>query len=82
MSPDVPIILALNSGSSSLKFGLYRVGHSAPEVLFSGEADLAGRGMGQFRVDDPGGAPLETASFTDQHRGHQITNSIRIFTEF
>jgi acetate kinase len=35
-------VLALNSGSSSLKFGLYRVGTEAPEVVFSGEADLGG----------------------------------------
>jgi acetate kinase len=70
VSLDVPTVLALNSGSSSLKFGLYRVGRSPPEVLFSGEADLAGGGAGRFRVDDPRGAALvrETASFTDQHR--------------
>jgi acetate kinase len=69
-SPDGPIVLALNSGSSSLKFGLYRVGCAAPEMLFSGEADLAGGGTGYFRVDDPRGAALvrETASFTDQHK--------------
>src|SRR6188474_2876860 len=70
VSLDVPTVLALNSGSSSLKFGLYRVGRSPPEVLFSGEADLAGGSAGRFRVDDPRGAALvrETASFTDQHR--------------
>ena len=38
VSLDAPIVLALNSGSSSLKFGLYRVGRASPEVLFSGEA--------------------------------------------
>jgi acetate kinase len=35
-----PIVLALNSGSSSLKFGLYRVASTGPEVLHSGEAEL------------------------------------------
>jgi acetate kinase len=36
---DTNIILALNSGSSSLKFGLYRVGSSNAEMLMSGEAE-------------------------------------------
>jgi hypothetical protein len=35
-------ILALNSGSSSLKFGLYRVGSAPIEVLLSGEAESIG----------------------------------------
>jgi acetate kinase len=32
-------VLALNSGSSSLKFGLYRAGSSRAEMLLSGEAE-------------------------------------------
>ena len=35
-------VLALNSGSSSLKFGLYRVGSSQTEVMLSGEAESIG----------------------------------------
>jgi acetate kinase len=35
-------VLALNSGSSSLKFGLYRVGSSRAETLMSGEAESIG----------------------------------------
>jgi acetate kinase len=35
-----PIVLALNSGSSSLKFGLYRVSPSDLEVLHSGDVEL------------------------------------------
>jgi acetate kinase len=35
-------VLALNSGSSSLKFGLYRVGPSTLETLLSGETEAAG----------------------------------------
>jgi acetate kinase len=35
-----PVVLALNSGSSSLKFGLYRVAPSGLQVLHSGEAEL------------------------------------------
>src|SRR5690349_16420818 len=35
-------VLALNSGSSSLKFGLYRVGPSSAETLFEGGAEATG----------------------------------------
>ncbi len=40
-SPELDI-LALNGGSSSLKFGVYRVGASAATVLVSGETELTG----------------------------------------
>lgn len=39
-------VLALNSGSSSLKFGLYRVGAAQADLLFSGETDAIGDGQG------------------------------------
>jgi len=41
-------ILALNSGSSSLKFGLYRVGCARVEILLSGEAESVGDKEGKF----------------------------------
>src|SRR4029079_14535535 len=41
-------ILGLNSGSSSLKFGLYRVGSARPEILLSGEAESIGDKEGKF----------------------------------
>jgi hypothetical protein len=48
-------ILALNSGSSSLKFGLYRVGPSATETLLSGEAEAIGGKDGSFHAQDSNG---------------------------
>ena len=36
-------VLVLNSGSSSLKFGFYRVASSRTELLFCGEAEAEGR---------------------------------------
>lgn len=45
-------VLALNSGSSSLKFGLYCVGSSLTEVLLSGEAESIGDEKGNFCVRD------------------------------
>jgi acetate kinase len=48
-------ILALNSGSSSLKFGLYGVGPSATEMLLSGEAEAIGGKNGSFHAEDSNG---------------------------
>src|ERR1700730_13953381 len=45
-------VLALNSGSSSLKFGLYRVGSSRTEMLLSGEAESIGDQKGKFYAQD------------------------------
>ena len=57
MSGDAnPTVLALNSGSSSLKFGLYSVGSS--QILATGEAELAGGGKGRFRTADAEGVRL------------------------
>ncbi len=47
------IVLTLNSGSSSLKFGLYRVDGSDPQALMTGEQD-----GGRVQAHKPGGAPL------------------------
>jgi acetate kinase len=52
-------VLALNSGSSSLKFGLYRVGASRSETLLSGEAEAVGEAEGgKFTAQDSGAKPL------------------------
>ncbi len=48
-------VLALNSGSSSLKFGLYRVASSRVQRLISGEAEGLGQGTGRFLVEDANG---------------------------
>ncbi len=51
-------VLALNSGSSSLKFGLYRVGPSGTEVLLSGAAESIGDREAAFRAQDASGKTL------------------------
>jgi acetate kinase len=54
-------VLALNSGSSSLKFGVYRVGPQAAEALMAGEADFGGAG-GRFQAEDARGVALATGT--------------------
>jgi acetate kinase len=51
-------VLALNSGSSSLKFGLYCVGSSRVENLLSGEAESIGGKSGNFHAEDSRGSVL------------------------
>jgi acetate kinase len=55
---DEAVVLALNSGSSSLKFGLYRVGSTQTEMLFSGEAESIGGETGDFQARDSAGNTL------------------------
>ncbi len=61
-------ILALNSGSSSLKFGLYRVSASRTEALLSGEAQSIGEESGGFHAQDSQANSLlsETVSIPTQ----------------
>ncbi len=55
---DDRTILALNSGSSSLKFGLYHVGPSRAEMLVSGEAEAIGTGDAKFNATNAAGDSL------------------------
>jgi acetate kinase len=58
-------VLALNSGSSSLKFGLYRVGSSQTETLLSGEVESIGAHESRF-------------SAADSHRNELVTETAPI----
>ena len=57
-TPSEFIALALNSGSSSLKFGLYRVSASRTDTLFTGVAESIGEPSSQFQVRDSQGNAL------------------------
>jgi acetate kinase len=63
------VVLAQNSGSSSLKFGLYRVSGSGTEELLSGAAEAIGEANGKFHVRDSQGSTLTcaTVSIPSQH---------------
>ncbi len=59
-------VLALNSGSSSLKFGLYRVGSSMTETLLAGELEAIGGQDGRIHARDSRGNVLLSGSVADQ----------------
>ena len=52
MKPRELHVLALNSGSSSLKFGLYRVAASQTDMLINGEAGSIGASKSNFEAQD------------------------------
>ena len=55
--PELPV-LALNSGSSSLKFGLYELAGAEPRLLLSGEAEAIGAAESRFSAKDAAGTIL------------------------
>jgi acetate kinase len=50
-----PLILAINSGSSSLKFGLFAHRDEDESALYQGEAENIGRPDGRLAITDAGG---------------------------
>jgi len=79
--PETTTVLTLNSGSSSLKFGLYRVGSGASELLVSGEAESIGDGRGRFHARGPRleAAVSEQSPITGQ--GDAILRVAKLLTE-
>jgi acetate kinase len=52
------LIFVLNSGSSSLKFGIYQRGASDEEALLTGSADGVGHSNGTLHIRSSAGKPL------------------------
>jgi acetate kinase len=74
-------VLALNSGSSSLKFGLYRVGHSKADVLLSGEAEAIGDKGSKFHAKDSRGNCLRTETVAIPSQREAIIRIAKLFTD-
>jgi len=74
-------VLALNSGSSSLKFGLYRVRPGEVIRLIGGEAESIGAHAGSFHAHDASGASLldERAALPSQEDA--VRRVARLLTE-
>ena len=58
---DKKTVLALNCGSSSLKFSLFQANPSGPEVLFDGEVEAIGTAQARISTRARGGAPSSQA---------------------
>jgi acetate kinase len=76
------MVLTLNSGSSSLKFGSFRVGASGAETLFAGEIDSAGDATSQReaivritqRFADSKTPPPDAVGHRIVHGGPELTS--------
>lgn len=69
------LILALNSGSSSLKFGVYRrgVADDDEEPVLHGNAEGIGRDNGSIHIGSAGGEPLVTREAVHESQGDALT---------
>ncbi|HEY4840290.1 MAG TPA: acetate/propionate family kinase [Candidatus Acidoferrales bacterium] len=65
-------ILALNSGSSSLKFGVYTHGANDEEALLTGSADGIGRDTGTLKILSRDGNPLVTRENTSESQSDAL----------
>ena len=74
-------VLALNSGSSSLKFGLYRVGSSRIEALLSGEAEAIGERESKFQAQDAHGTEVLSETNPLPSQGDAIARIGRLLAE-
>jgi acetate kinase len=67
------LILVLNSGSSSLKFGVYSRGANDEEPLLTGSADGIGRENGTLSILSGDGAPLATRKHISESQTAALT---------
>jgi acetate kinase len=74
VSAQEEVVLAVNSGSSSLKFGLYRhpAGECNPELLLAGGASGIGHPNGRLEVSDAAGTRLLDQSYQLNSQGHAL----------
>ncbi|MGO9084810.1 MAG: acetate/propionate family kinase [Candidatus Sulfotelmatobacter sp.] len=66
------LILALNSGSSSLKFGVYYRGASDEEPLLTGSADGIGHSNGTLHIRAADGTPLVQRESVHESQSHAL----------
>ena len=74
-------LLALNSGSSSLKFGLYRVSSASIVCLLSGAAEGVGDVTGSFHATNARGDTLLRDSFEMANAGDAVARIGKLLAE-
>ena len=74
-------ILVINTGSSSLKFGLYSEQNGDERVLFDGLADGIGQDNGTLEVKDASGQKLRSEKLSFASRHDALTHAARWLDE-
>lgn len=76
------LVLAVNSGSSSLKFGLFAERNGEEAVVLRGGADGVGQPNGKLRVEDGAGKVLLDESYTLNTQANALEESVRALLKF
>jgi acetate kinase len=66
------LILVLNSGSSSLKFGIYRLGETDEEPVLTGSAEGVGRDDGSLHIRSSDGTSLSQRECIHESQGEAL----------
>ncbi|MEO8896709.1 MAG: acetate kinase, partial [Rhizomicrobium sp.] len=74
-------ILTLNSGSSSLKFGLYDVGPAQIKMLLSGEVESIGKPGSTIHAVNAGGMELLSESVPVASQKDALARIARVLTD-
>jgi acetate kinase len=74
LSATEELVLAVNSGSSSLKFGLYRHprGDCNPQLMLAGGASGIGHPNGRLEIQDAAGKKLLDEAYKLNSQGHAL----------
>jgi acetate kinase len=80
-SPLAPTILVLNSGSSSLKFGLFTHTDDDESLLLTGSAEGIGRNDGSLRIKSPDGSVLVQQERVLESQTEALQVLARVLTE-
>lgn len=75
--PPNNAILAINSGSSSLKFGLFTQQNNEETPLYSGGADGIGKSSGKLEIKDATEETLHSESYTLDTQGHALSEILK-----
>jgi acetate kinase len=67
------LVLVVNSGSSTLKFGLFHHGKDDEEALLTGSAEGIGRSNGKLRIRSSSGRPLSQQENILESQSHALS---------
>lgn len=75
-------VLTVNSGSSSLKLGLYRADTTAPSLLFKGATDSIGKPGGSLTITDSNGNTVHHEDASHDSQSSAFTHAAQKLREF
>src|SRR5579864_3928881 len=85
VTPQPPVedlVLAVNSGSSSLKFGLFVFRNGQETAVFKGGADSIGKPEGRLQITDGDGKTLLDESRTVLGQAHALEEILKTLAKF